>query len=106
MSEIRLVYITAKDKAEALALGRSLVEARLAACANVLEGMTSVYRWQGKLEEASEVVLIAKTESRLVRELVAAVQKEHSYDIPCALVLPVVEGAGPYMNWLSGELRP
>jgi periplasmic divalent cation tolerance protein len=104
LTTLRLVYMTARDKPQALAIGRYLVEQRLAACVNVLDGMTSVYQWQGKPEEASEVVLIAKTEARLVKALIAAVQSQHSYEVPCVLTLPILEGNPDYLAWLATGL--
>ena len=104
LNTLRLVYVTTKDKPQALAIGRHLVEQRLAACINVLGDMTSIYRWQGTLEEASEVVLIAKTEARLVPELIATVKRLHTYEVPCVLSLPVREGNADYIAWLGAGL--
>src|SRR6185312_12430554 len=66
MSDLRILYVTAADADEALRIGRALVEARLAACANVLPGMTSIYRWEGRVEQAAEAVLVLKTRASLV----------------------------------------
>jgi periplasmic divalent cation tolerance protein len=104
MGELCLAYVTASSKEQALAIGRALVEQRLAACINVLPGMTSVYRWQGEMEEGDEAVLIVKTERRLVDGVVAAVKKLHSYDVPCVLVLPVTGDNDEYLRWLRSEL--
>jgi periplasmic divalent cation tolerance protein len=100
-----LIYITARDKAEALALGRQLVERRLAACINVLGGMTSIYRWEGRLEEAQEAVLIAKTDRSRADELIAELKKLHSYSVPCALILDVQGGNPDYLCWLAEGLQ-
>ncbi len=104
MAELCLAYVTAGSKEQALAIGRGLVEQRLAACINVLPGMTSIYRWQGTMQESDEAVLIVKTERRLVDDMVAAVKKLHSYQVPCVLVLPITGGGEGYLRWLSGEL--
>ncbi|MBP2297892.1 divalent-cation tolerance protein CutA [Azospirillum picis] len=98
-----IAYITAASKADALRIGRSLVEERLAACAKVLDGMTSVYRWEGRVEQADEAVLIAKTRSRLFDRLAARVRELHGYDTPCVLELAVGRGNPAYLDWLRAE---
>jgi periplasmic divalent cation tolerance protein len=103
MSDLRLVYITAPSLEEATAIGRLLVTERLAACANLLPGMRSIYHWQGAVEEADEVVLIAKTRSALVPPLIARVKHAHSYDVPCIVSLPIEDGDPDYLRWLAEE---
>lgn len=103
--DVRLLYVTIDTEAAALALGRSMVESRLAACANVLPAMSSVYVWQGALEESREAVLILKTRAALVPELTAAVVAAHPYECPCVLELPVLGGHAPYLAWLAGNTR-
>ena len=93
-------YITAGSRDEARRIGRALVEERLAACANILDGMTSIYRWQGAVEEASEAVLIAKTRAELFDRLAARVRELHSYDVPCVVELKVGRGNPAYLDWL------
>jgi periplasmic divalent cation tolerance protein len=105
MTNHRLVYVTAASRAQALELGRALVERRLAACINVLEGMTSIYRWEGKIETAAEAVLIAKTSAAKVDDLVAAVRELQDYAVPCALVLPILGGNADYIRWLEESLK-
>ena len=107
MSDLRLVYITAGSAEEAATIGRALVEEKLAACVNILPGMRSIYRWQGAIETADEVVLIAKTRAPLVTVLVARVRQLHSYDVPCAVSLPILDGNPDYLQWLAEEtVRP
>ena len=96
-------YITAGSKEEALRIGRTLVEERLAACANVLDGMTSVYRWNDAVEQAEEAVLIAKTRSSLFDRLTARVRGLHSYDTPCVVELAAGRGNPAYLEWLRAE---
>ena len=100
---LSLVYITTPDKADALRIGRLLVEERLCACVNVLDGMTSVYHWQGAVEESSEAVLIGKTRSELVDRVIARVQELHSYDCPCVVSWPMEAGNADYLRWLRDE---
>ncbi|MBX3443030.1 MAG: divalent-cation tolerance protein CutA [Planctomyces sp.] len=103
MSAAALIYCTCPSRAEALRIGQAVVEARLAACANVLDGMTSVYRWQGRIEQASEAVLILKTRSELASAATERVRSLHAYDVPAILVLPVTGGHAPFLNWIAAE---
>ena len=100
---IRMIYITVGSAGEARALGRALVHERLAASANVIEGATSFFWWQGELREASEAVLVAKTKSALVPRVIARVKALHSYDCPCVLSLPVEDGNPDYLDWVAEE---
>ena len=101
--EFVFAYITAGSRDEALRIGRALVEERLAACANILDGMTSIYRWQGAIEEATETVLIAKTRAELFDRLAARVRDLHSYEVPCVVELKVGRGNPAYLDWLRDE---
>jgi periplasmic divalent cation tolerance protein len=101
--ELRLVYMTAASKDEAKKIGRALVEERLAACANVIDGMESVYWWQGKLTEDREAVLIAKTRAELVEALTRRVKELHGYSVPCVVALPILAGNPAYLEWLASE---
>lgn len=101
--DTRLIYITAENTDEARAIGRALVDARLAACANVLGPMTSIYRWEGAVQEGEEAVLIAKTTAALVDALTAKVQELHSYDCPCIVALAVEGGNPDFLGWVATE---
>ena len=96
-------YMTAGSRAEGLKIGRALVEERLAACANLLDGMISIYRWQGATREDAEVVLIAKTRTELVPRLVERVRALHSYDVPCVVTLPISDGNPAFLEWIGAE---
>jgi periplasmic divalent cation tolerance protein len=98
-----LCYVTAGSRVEALAIGRMVVQERLAACANVLDGMISIYWWQGALEQASEAMLILKTRSDLVERLIVRIRELHGYECPCVVVLPIVAGNPQYLDWIIGE---
>ena len=99
-SDPLFVYVTAGDRDAALAIGRALVEARLAACANVIDGMESIYRWQGAVEQAREAVLILKTRSTLLDALTEKVRAMHDYDCPCVVALPITGGNPGYLDWI------
>lgn len=100
-----VVYITAHDENSAKEIGRKLVTERLAACANVLSGMTSVYRWEGKIEEAAEAVLIVKTRRDLVETVIARVRDLHEYDCPCIVSWPIEQGNPAYLQWIVTETK-
>lgn len=100
------VYVTAKDRAEALAIGRTLVEERLVACVNVLDGMRSLYWWEGKVQEEDEALFVAKTRSELMEKVVARVKELHSYQVPCVVALPVAAGNPDFLDWITAETGP
>jgi len=97
-----LLHITCKDSEEAKTIGRILVEEKLAACINILKDVHSIYRWKGKIEEAEEAVLLAKTRADLVPKLIERVKELHSYDCPCVVALPITEGNEEYLEWVRG----
>ncbi len=100
-----MVYITASGPDEADAIAAALVERRLAACVNVLGPIRSVYRWEGAVEKATEVALVAKTADDRVQDLIGAVRSMHSYDVPCIVVLPVTTGNPDFLDWIHAETR-
>ena len=99
----RFVYITASSAEEAGRIGKALVEARLAACANVLGGVTSFYWWQGVVQEDAEAALILKTRAELVDALTAKVKELHSYDCPCVVALPIDAGNPEFLAWIEAD---
>ena len=103
--KFNLVYITAKNKAEARKIGRELVKERLVACVNIIEGMNSLYWWEGKIQDDQETILIAKTKESLVKELIEKVKSLHSYNCPCIVSLPVLDGNPDYLNWLNNQTK-
>ena len=100
-----MVYVTASSRAEAVKLGRALVEERLDACANIFDGVTSLYWWQGSVQEDAEVSLILKTRAGLVEALTARIRELHSYTVPCVVAWPIAQGNPPYLDWLTTETR-
>ena len=102
---IRFVYMTAGSLDEARRIGRELVTARLAACVNILPQMHSIYRWEGKLQEDSEVVMIAKTTAARSAELIAKVKALHSYAVPCIVALAVEDGYPPFLEWIAASVE-
>ncbi len=97
------VYITAGSLKEAKNIGKKLVEQNLAACVNLLENMTSIYKWGDKLEEGREVIMIAKTRKTLMPKLIKTVNSLHSYDCVCILELPIQGGNPEFLSWIEKE---
>src|SRR5437867_9144490 len=98
--EFVVVLVTAGSADEAGRIGRALVEERLAACANVVGPIRSIYRWQGTVEDAPEHLLLVKARAVDVPALEARVRALHSYDVPEVLALPVRAGSAAYLTWL------
>jgi len=98
-----LIYVTAGDAEEAKRIGRRLVEARLAACANVFPNMVPIFWWEGVVQEDSEAVLIAKTRGDLVERVIETVRAAHSYDCPAVIALPIAAGHMPFLDWIDEE---
>lgn len=103
---VLLVFSTLPDAAAAGALARTLVEARLAACVSLLPPCNSVYRWQGRLEEAREVPILIKTTAARYAELEAAIRAEHPYELPEIVAVPVQRGLPAYLEWVAAETAP
>jgi len=101
--DFSLVYVTTESKKEAQAIARALLEARLIACANIIEPMQSLYWWEGKIEESDETVLIVKTRAAHLPALMTRVKEMHSYDCPCIVALPITDGSKDYLTWLARE---
>ena len=98
-----LLYVTAGDAEEAAKIGRTLVEERRVACANVIPGVRSIYRWEGAVQDESEAVLIAKTEETRAEAATARIKALHSYDLPCVVVLPLTGGNADFLRWIESE---
>ena len=99
----RLLYMTAGSMEEARKIGRALVEERLVACVNLIDGMKSIYWWEGAVEESSEVVMIAKTTAGRVGAVVERVRDLHSYSVPCVVAVPIESGNPDFMKWIARE---
>jgi periplasmic divalent cation tolerance protein len=106
MERAVFVYTTWPTTVEAEAAGRTLVERRLAACVNILPGMISLYRWEGKVERAEEAVMIIKTRATLAGVVSDAVKELHSYDTPAILVLSLESVEKSYLGWLLAATEP
>ena len=103
--QINFIYMTTGSKEEARIIGKELVTSRLAACVNILDNMNSFYMWEGEMQDDNEVVMIAKTTQERVPRLVEKVRSLHSYDCPCIVSLPVLNGNQPFLDWIAGEVK-
>jgi periplasmic divalent cation tolerance protein len=98
-----MIYVTTGTRDEALKIARAVVDEQLAACANILGQVDSIYRWQGKVEETQEVVVVFKTRKDLVAAAIARIKTLHSYDLPCAVAYDMSAGLPQYLSWIDRE---
>jgi periplasmic divalent cation tolerance protein len=103
--EVRVVLITAPDADSGATLARALVDERLAACVNLVPGVRSIYRWEGRVEEGDEVLMVVKTRATRCKELAARVNDLHPYDVPEVLELAIDGGSSAYLDWVRAESR-
>ena len=106
MTNARLVFVTAPDAEAAARLGRQLVDERLAACANIVPSIRSIYRFEGVVHDESEALIILKTGADRVAALQARIDEVHPYDVPEALAVAVESGPAGYLGWLAAESAP
>lgn len=106
MTDALVVLTTTETEADAQRLARLLVESELAACVQVLPRMTSIYRWQGKIERSGETLLLIKTTRAAYARLETAIIQNHPYETPEIIALPVEAGSAKYLNWLATSVRP
>jgi periplasmic divalent cation tolerance protein len=105
MSEPLVVLITAGSQEEAERIAQVLVAEMLAACVNVVPGVTSIYRWEGEVQRDQEWLLVAKSRRDVLDRLVERVQEIHSYDVPEIIALPLAGGSEPYLRWLDSVVE-
>lgn len=105
MMKLNFIYMTAGSRDEARKIGKELVAAGLAACVNILDNMNSFYKWQGEIQDDTEVVIIAKTTEDRVPALIEKVKALHSYDCPCIVAIPVSAGNQAFLDWVAAEVK-
>ena len=103
---LQFVYMTAGNQDEARRIGETLVTEKLAACVNILDGMQSLYVWEGALQHDREVVIVAKTVAARVPELVERVKTLHSYECPCIVAFDIDGGNADFLRWIGESVRP
>ena len=104
MTDKILVLTTAGSEAEARNIAYALVDRKLAACANIIPRIQSIYRWQGKIEESEEYLLLIKTTADHFTKVRDAIQELHSYDLPECIAVPISNGSDPYIKWIGTAL--
>ena len=105
MTDAVVVLVTTPSADAAAGMARALVDEGLCACGNVVPGVRSIYRWEGKIQDEAEALLVLKTERRLVEALKERLPALHPYQVPELLVLPVEDGLGPYLKWVEASVR-
>lgn len=101
--EPMIVYVIVVSMDEAQTIARDVVDKKLAACANILPGITSIYRWEGAVQEDTETALILKSTAKNIAALTDAIKVIHSYDCPCVVALPIKDGNIDFLNWIAQE---
>jgi len=99
------VLITTPNEDEAARIGRALVDEKLAACANIVKGVRSIYRWKGEVCDDQECLMVVKTVDERFEALERRVKELHSYDVPEIIALPILKGSEPYLNWVEENTR-
>jgi periplasmic divalent cation tolerance protein len=105
MTDKLLVLTTAGSESEARKIAETLVERRLAACVNIVPRIRSVYRWEGKVEQAEEYLLLIKTVRAREEQVCAAIRELHTYDLPECIAIPIESGGADYLKWLSDSVE-
>ena len=100
-----IAIITCPSKKDALKIKDLLLKSRLAACTNILEGVDSFFWWQGKIDSASEVMLLAKTTRAKFKEIITCITEVHSYETPEIIAIPIIDGNKPYLDWIDDSLK-
>ncbi|VAX35176.1 Periplasmic divalent cation tolerance protein CutA [hydrothermal vent metagenome] len=100
-----VIFVTASDKDEAEKISNQLVEDKLVACVNIVDGVASIFRWKEKVDKAGEALLIMKTKQVLFSQIAETIKSLHSYTVPEIIAFPIVEGSEDYLKWVDGELK-
>lgn len=105
MKSKSFVYATVPDSDTALKLAHSTIKSGLAACCNIIPGMTSVYEWKGQVHEGKEVVIVFKTTEEMIADLTAFITTRHPSDNPCVVALPLTGGSQQFLDWIESEVK-
>ena len=100
-----VVVVTCPSKKDALKIKDLLLKSRLVACVNIIKGVDSFFWWQGKIDSASEVMLLAKTTCAKFKKIIACVTEVHLYDVPEIIAIPIIDGNKPYLDWIDNSLK-
>jgi periplasmic divalent cation tolerance protein len=105
MSEKIIIFSTASSEEEALNISKNIVESRLAACANILPAIQSIYWWKDKIHDEKEVLIIIKTVKDKLDDIIKKIEELHSYEVPEIIAVPVAGGSEKYLNWINREVK-
>jgi len=100
-----VVLVTAKDEEEAGRIADTLLKAKLIACANIIKDVKSLFWWEGKIDNAQEVLLVLKTRRALFAKVAKTVKIVHSYNVPEIIALPIISGYNPYLKWIDASTK-
>lgn len=106
MDDYIIVFVTARDKAEAEKISQQLLKERLIACANIVSPVRSFFHWVGKVDTAEECLIVMKSRRNLFGEVADHIKRLHSYEVPEVLAVPIVEGSKAYLDWMGVVLKP
>lgn len=101
MAKYIVIFVTCASKKEASTIAKKLLSERLIACANIIEGVKSLFRWKGKVEKAKETLLVIKTVKMNFEKVKERIKRLHSYEVPEIVALPIIGGEGNYLNWID-----
>lgn len=104
MKSTHFIYCTVKDRADGVRIGSALVEQQLVACANVIDGLTSIYRWKGVVQKETEALLIAKTTKARYPAVEQMILSLHPYECPCIVAWPIARGHKAFLEWIADEV--
>ena len=100
-----VIFITSANKKEAAKIAQALIKNKLAACVNIAGNLQSIFRWEGKIDQAKEILLVVKSKKEKLNKIIKLVKSLHSYETPEIIALPIVGGFKPYLNWINESLR-
>ena len=100
-----IVLVTASSKEEAELIASKLINEKLAACANIIEDVHSIFRWKGKVDHEREVLLVVKSHQDKLDEIISSVKAHHSYDVPEVIAIPILGGNVDYLNWIKDSIE-
>ena len=106
MTDKVVIMVTAASRRECRKIAKHLVESKLAACVNITQAIESIYRWEGKLADEKEFVMLIKSKRELLPEIKAAIAKLHSYHTPEIVCLPIIDGSRNYLQWVADSVKP
>ncbi|MDP8212290.1 MAG: divalent-cation tolerance protein CutA [Candidatus Zapsychrus exili] len=100
-----VVFVTTKDRKEAKKISDLLIEKKLVACVNIVDKISSIFWWEGKVSKEDEALLIMKTKEDCFQEIVEEVKAQHSYDVPEIIAIPIINGNKDYLDWINDSIR-